>query len=231
MLPTLHVPGVERSTPATARSARRCPSYPPPRASSGDLPLPPVGSRCNIAPPASPPSESDTGRLRLLELWDAELVPEPAIKVRDYSEILCGIFFFSGGPECSRQAALERHRRNQKTYRMTIAGRKTTKPSSWLTGLEKKPRVTDLQRSLGPRQNLLRYDFARGSGQVLTLHYTDKRSMGSISRELGINRKAVMQIVERREVSEAQEERWWLRAESNCRPAGYERVSAFSAGL
>lgn len=36
--------------------------------------------------------------------------------------------------------------------------------------------------------------------QVLTLYYTDKRSMESISRELGVNRKTVMRVVERREV-------------------------------
>ena len=36
--------------------------------------------------------------------------------------------------------------------------------------------------------------------QILTLYYTDKRSMESISRELGINRKTVMRVVARREV-------------------------------
>lgn len=36
--------------------------------------------------------------------------------------------------------------------------------------------------------------------QILTLYFTDKRSMESISRELGINRKTVMRVVQRREV-------------------------------
>lgn len=36
--------------------------------------------------------------------------------------------------------------------------------------------------------------------QILTLYYSDKRSMGSISRELGINRKTVNRIVQRRSV-------------------------------
>jgi transposase len=36
--------------------------------------------------------------------------------------------------------------------------------------------------------------------QILTLYYSDKRSMESISRELGINRKTVIRVVERREV-------------------------------
>ena len=36
--------------------------------------------------------------------------------------------------------------------------------------------------------------------QILTLYYTDKRSMESISRELGLNRKTVTRIVQRREV-------------------------------
>lgn len=36
--------------------------------------------------------------------------------------------------------------------------------------------------------------------QILTLYYTDKRSMESISRELGINRKTVIRVVQRREV-------------------------------
>ena len=36
--------------------------------------------------------------------------------------------------------------------------------------------------------------------QILTLYYSDKRSMESISRELGVNRKTVIRIVRRREV-------------------------------
>lgn len=36
--------------------------------------------------------------------------------------------------------------------------------------------------------------------QILTLYYSDKRSKESISRELGINRKTVIRVVERREV-------------------------------
>lgn len=36
--------------------------------------------------------------------------------------------------------------------------------------------------------------------QILTLYYSDKRSMESISRELGINRKTVIRVVQRRSV-------------------------------
>ena len=36
--------------------------------------------------------------------------------------------------------------------------------------------------------------------QILTLYYSDKRSMESIARELRINRKTVIRVVERREV-------------------------------
>ncbi len=36
--------------------------------------------------------------------------------------------------------------------------------------------------------------------QILTLYYTDKRSLESIARELGVNRKTVTRIVQRREV-------------------------------
>jgi len=41
---------------------------------------------------------------------------------------------------------------------------------------------------------------AEVQAQILTLYFTDKRSMESISRELGINRKTVMRVVQRREV-------------------------------
>jgi predicted DNA-binding protein YlxM (UPF0122 family) len=36
--------------------------------------------------------------------------------------------------------------------------------------------------------------------QILSLYYSDKRSMESISREFGINRKTVVRVVERRAV-------------------------------
>jgi hypothetical protein len=38
-----------------------------------------------------------SARLRLSQFWDAEFVPERAIKVRDFPEVPDGIFFFRSG--------------------------------------------------------------------------------------------------------------------------------------
>ena len=121
--------------------------------------------------------------------------------------------------ECSHQATLERHRHNQKTYRMTEAGR--AKHIAQQKAYRARKKIQEWSTSKSRKKfcksffgweylRCLRHESLRGrdfepsaaeflfdsedlvilapetQAKILTLYYSEKRSMESISRELGI---------------------------------------------